>query len=391
VRLDCDSGALAAALGVVARALPARTALPVLGTVLLEAANDRLAMTGTNLELGLRLEIEADVAAEGAVAVPGRLLADFVAALQGERLHAELLLPGQRLLLECESFRTEVNGMEADEFPPGPSAEGGLRLALPASRLVEAISDTLAVASTDEARPVLTGLRLQIAGDRLVVSASDGYRLAVRSVPLGSPAPEVGLTVPARAMGEVARLFRQLDGDVELIVSPQANQVFFRGPSPRSTDCSGAPGHQRPHRRISAAAEITSRVIDGSFPDLEQRVPRTWTTTATVDAGELNRRLRALAPFARDGANVVRLEVTRRSLVLTAATTEVGAARTELDADVAGPETSLAFNSRFLLDCPATSAPKVELHLQGPLGPAVVKRPERDDYVYLFMPVRYAV
>jgi DNA polymerase-3 subunit beta len=353
----------------VARALPARTALPVLGTVLLEAADDRLAMTGTNLELGLRLEIEADVEAEGAVAVPGRLLADFVAALQGERLHAELLLPGQRLLLECESFRTEINGMEADEFPPGPSAEGGLRLALPASRLVEAISDTLAVASTDEARPVLTGLRVQIAGDRLVVSASDGYRLAVRSVPLGSPAPEIGLTVPSRAMGEVARLFRQLDGDVELIVSPQANQVFFRGPS----------------------AEITSRVIDGRFPDLEQRVPRTWTTTATVDAGELNRRLRALAPFARDGANVVRLEVTRRSLVLTAATTEVGAARTELDADVAGPETSLAFNTRFLLDCPATSASKVELHLQGPLGPAVVKRLERDDYVYLFMPVRYAV
>lgn len=369
VRLRCDATELADALGVVSRALPARSSLPVLGTVLLEAAGDGLELTATNLEFGIRRQIGADVAAEGAAAVPGRLLTDFTSAIGGERLEIELTERGDSLGLRCESFRTEIRCMDADEFPPIPSSEGGRTLVVTARALVEAITDTLVVASTDEARPVLTGVLVQVESDALVLAACDGYRLAERSIPLGGGAPAVAAIVPGRTMGEVARLFRGSGGDLEIALGPLGNQVFFRG----------------------AVAEITSRVIDGDYPNYRRLIPETSGTSATLDAGELVRRLRALAPFAQDSAHVVRLGVTPRSLVLRAATVEVGSAETELAAEVAGPETSLALNARYLLDCLSTAGDRVELQLHGPLGPAVVRRPGGDPYVYLLMPVRYAV
>jgi DNA polymerase III subunit beta len=371
MRLLCDSGDLAAALSVVTRAVSPRSSLPVLGMVLLEAAGEGLRLTATNLELAIRRTIDADVAAEGSVAVPGRLLADFTGAMPRQPLHVELDERETWLLLRSEAFETRVHGVPADEFPPALLADEGERLAIRAALLVDAITDTVVAASTDEARPVLTGVHLQVSGPGLVLVASDGYRLAVRALDLGaSPAlDEPGLIVPARTMAEVARLFRGAEGELVVTVSPSRNQVLFQG----------------------RGAEIASRVIDGRYPDHTRLVPAGSPTSATVVAAELARRLRALAPFAQSSANVVRLAVTPGSVVLSAAATEVGSARTEMEAAVTGPDTAVAFNLRYLLECPALSTDEqVELHLAGPLAPVVVRRPARDDSVYLLMPVRHA-
>lgn len=370
MRLVCDSAELAAALGVVARALPARTSLPTLGMVLLDAKDDGLLLTATNLELTIRRRLEADVAVAGAVAVPGRLLAEFAGAIPPESLRVELQQPGHRLLLRTGSFRTEIHGAAADEFPPGPGA-GGERLAVPTRQLVEAIGDTLVAVSTDEARPVLTGVHLAADGNQLVLAAIDGHRLAMRSLAL-DPGPALdaaGITVPGRAMAEVARLFRSAEGDVTLTVSPHHNQVVFDG----------------------LQTEIASRVIDGTYPTYRRLIPGRWTTSVTVSAAELSGRIRALVPFAHGSANVVRMAVQPGSLVLSAATTDVGSAQTEMEAAVTGPETGLAFNARYLLDCPALATDeRVELRLHGPAGPGVVRRTTGEDFVYLFMPVRHS-
>jgi DNA polymerase III subunit beta len=372
MRLTCDSADLAAALAVVMRAAASRTSLPVLGMVLLQTtAEGELRLTATNLELAIRRTIPAAVAEEGAVAVPGRLLADFTGAMPREELRLALEETG-RLVLRSESFSTEINGVPGDEFPPVSTGEVGDRLALPAPLLVGAVADTLVAASGDEARPVLTGVRLETGDGRLTLLASDGHRLAVRGVELGaSPALAAGgVTVPARALAEAVRLFRALDGDVEMAVSATGNQVVLRAPG----------------------IELASRVIDGAYPDLMRLVPDAPDTRVIIPAADLAARLRALAPFAETSANVVRLDVAPRSILLTATTVDVGSARTELAAEVAGPETSVAFNARYLLDCPAlASDERVELHLQGPLGAFVVRRVARDDYVYLFMPVRYSL
>lgn len=372
MRLTCDSADLAAALAVVMRAAASRTSLPVLGTVLLEAAGDGLRLTATNLELAIRRRLPAAVAEAGAVAVPGRLLADFTSALPREELRLALEEPGGRLALRSESFSTEINAVPGEEFPPVTAAGDGDRLSLPAPLLVGAVADVLVAASSDEARPVLTGIRLETGGDRLTLLASDGHRLAVRGVELGAAAAlrAGGVTVPARALTEAVRLFRAVDGDLEVTVSATGNQVVLRAPG----------------------TELVSRVIDGAYPNLRRLVPDAPGTRVTVAAADLTARLRALTPFAETGANVVRVDVTPRTILLSAATVDVGSARTELAAEVEGPETSVAFNARYLLDCPALGADeRVELYLQGPLGACTVRRVARDDYVYLFMPVRYAL
>src|SRR5262245_56718330 len=372
MRLTCDSADLAAALSVVMRAVAPRTSLPVLGSVLLEAAGPGLRLTATNLELTIRRAVPAAVDADGALAVPGRLLADFAGALPRERLHIAVEQPGDRLVLDSDSFSTEIHGVPPDEFPPTHTTGARERLTLPAPLLVQAIGDTLVAASTDEARPVLTGIRVEVAGDRLTLAASDGHRLAMRSVGLDRPgsAPVSAITVPARAMAEVARLCKSVDGDLHVSVSPTGNEVLFQAPG----------------------AEVASRVIDGAYQDLRRLVPASFVTRVTVDAADLGGRLRALTPFAQTSANVVGLTVGPRSILLHAATVDVGSARTELAAEVEGQETRVAFNARYLLDCPALATDeRVELHLQGPLAAFIVRRTGRDDYVYLFMPVRYPI
>jgi len=370
MRLTCDSADLAAALAVVMRAAAPRTSLPVLGMVLLETTEGGLRLTATNLELAIRRTIPAAVADEGAVAAPGRLLAEFTGALPREELRLELEDPGSRLVLRSDTFSTEINGVPGGEFPPVSAGEPGDHLALPAPLFVGAVTDTLVAASADEARPVLTGVRLETAGGRLTMLASDGHRLAVRGVEAG-PVPRLaagGITVPARALAEAVRLFRGVDGDVDVTVSATGNQVGLRAP----------------------AVELVSRVIDGAYPNLLRVVPEATGTKVTLPAAGLGARLRALTPFAETSANVVRLDVTPRSILLSAATVDVGSARTELEAEVDGAETSVAFNARYLLDCPALATEeRVELDLHGPLGVFTVRRVGRDDYVYLFMPVRY--
>ena len=370
MRLTCDSADLAAALAVVLRAAATRTSLPVLGMVLLEAADDGLRLTATNLELAIRRTLPAAVAEEGAVAVPGRLLADFTSALPREGLRLALGEPGSRLVVSSDSFSTEINGVPADEFPPVTAADAGDHLTLPAPLLVGAMTDTLVAASTDEARPVLTGVRLETASGRLTLLASDGHRLAVRGLEMEAALADGGITVPARALAEAVRLFRTVDGSLDVAVSATGNQVVLRAPG----------------------VELASRVIDGAYPNLMRLVPDASGTRVVVPAAELSARLRALTPFAETSANVARLDVAPRSILLSAATVDVGSARTELAAEVDGPETSVAFNARYLLDCPALATDqRVELHLQGPLGAFTVRRVARDDYVYLFMPIRYSL
>jgi len=332
----------------------------------MEARADLLVLTATNLELSIQKAVEAEVSLEGAVAVPGRLLTEFTSAVGSEPLEMELQAPGLRLRLSSPSYDIEIHGADPEEFPQGVSPEGGEQVTLAAGRLVEAIADTLAAASTDEARPILTGVRMSARSRWLTLTATDGYRLAERRVAVERGGP-LTTTVPARTMAEVSRLFRDAHGSVQVNVTQHGSQVFFRG----------------------SEGEISSRVIDGAYPDTARLIPAAWTTRASLDATELNRRLRALVPFAHESANVVRLAVASGSVGLTATATDVGSARTEMGAKVSGPETAFAFNARYLLDCLATAEDQVDLELQGALAPAVIRRPATGDYLYLFMPVRY--
>jgi DNA polymerase-3 subunit beta len=371
LKLTCQPSTLGQALQTVSRAISTRTTLPILNNILLETTSAGLKLTATNLEIGICKVVPAEIAEEGSTTAPARLLTDFVGSLPDDSLEMNLDLATQTLGVRCGRFDTHIKCIEADEFPPGPRPEEGDRLTIPLEGLLRAIEQTQMAASTDEARPVLTGELLQIDGPSLKLVATDGHRLAERRL-TASAADELdaSLIVPARALAELPRAFRGEAGEVEVLVSKARNQVFFR----------------------AGTSEVTSRLIDGQYPNYSQVIPNKSSTVVRVSTAELTQTVRAVALFARDSANVIRIRAQAGSLVLSATTNEVGDSRAELDADVDGSEIQIAFNARYVLDALAVvEVDPVELKFDGPLSPGLIKGPASEDYLYVIMPVRVAM
>ena len=371
LKLTCQPSTLSQALQIVSRAISTRTTLPILNNILLETTAEGLALTATNLEVGIRKVVAAEVAEEGSTTVPARLLTDFVGTLPEKDLEMTLDLPTQTLSLKCARFDTHVKCIEAEEFPPGPRPDEGDRLSIPLDELLAAIEQTQMAASTDEARPVLTGVLLHIDAQGQTLAATDGHRLAVRKLQAKSGNElDARLIVPARALAELPRAFRGESGEVEVIVSKARNQIFFR----------------------AGSSEVTSRLIDGTYPNYTQVIPTKSSTTIKVSTAELTQTVRAVSLFARDSANVIRLKTETGGLVLSATTNEVGDSRAELGAEVDGSEIQIAFNARYVLDALSVmEAEQVEFKFDGPLSPGLIKPPGSDDYLYVIMPVRVAM
>ena len=371
MKVTCQPSTLGQALQTVSRAISTRTTLPILNNILLETTADGLALTATNLEIGIRKLVPAEVAEEGSTTAPARLLTDFVSTLPEQDLEMTLDAASQTLQLRCASFDTHVKCIEAEEFPPGPRPDEGDQLTIPLEELLSAIEQTQMAASTDEARPVLTGELLHIEGSRLTLVATDGHRLAERKLNAASAnGLDARLIVPARALAELPRAFKGESGEVEVIVSKARNQVFFR----------------------AGGSEVTSRLIDGTYPNYAQVIPNKSSTNVKVATADLTQTVRAVSLFARDSANVIRIRAGDGSLVLSATTNEVGDSRAELSADVEGSEIQIAFNARYVLDALSVlEGEQVEFRFDGPLSPGLIKQPASDDYLYVIMPVRVAM
>jgi DNA polymerase III subunit beta len=371
VKLTCRPSTLGQALQVVSRAISTRSTLPILNNILLEAGSSGLSLTATNLEIGIRKLVDADVQEEGATTAPARLLTDFVGTLPDKELLLSLEETTQTLNLRCGSFDTHVKCIEAEEFPPGPRPDEGDRLEIPLDEMLAAIEQTQMAASTDEARPVLTGVLLHIDGRTQTLAATDGHRLAVKKLEAhGAEQIDARLIVPARALVELGRALRSEDGELEVIVSKARNQVFFR----------------------AGNSEVTSRLIDGTYPNYAQVIPSKSSTSVSVATAELTQTVRAVSLFARDSANVIRIRAGEGGLVLSATTNEVGDSRAELEAKVEGSEIQIAFNARYVLDALAVIGhDTVQLEFDGPLSPGLIRPPAGDDYLYVIMPVRVAM
>jgi DNA polymerase III subunit beta len=371
VKLTCQPSVLSHALQIVSRAISTRTTLPILNNILLETTADGLSLTATNLEIGIRKVVPAEVAEEGSTTAPARLLTDFVTTLPDAPLEMELDSGSQTLSVRCGRFDTHIKCIEADEFPPGPRPDEGDRMTIALEDLLGAIEQTQMAASTDEARPVLTGELLHVEGQKLLLVATDGHRLAERKLTAATADDlDARLIVPARALGELPRAFRGESGEVEVLVSKARNQIFFR----------------------AGSSEVTSRLIDGTYPNYSQVIPNKSSTSVKLSTSELTQTVRAVSLFARDSANVIRIRAQQGSVLLSATTNEVGDSRAELGADVDGSEIQIAFNARYVLDALSVmEQDQVEFQFDGPLSPGLIKAPGSDDYLYVIMPVRVAM
>ncbi|RIK29815.1 MAG: DNA polymerase III subunit beta [Chloroflexi bacterium] len=398
MRVSCFQENLAKGLSIVGRAVSTRSTMPVLGNILLEAKDNQLRLAATNREIGINCWIGAKVEDEGAITVPARLLSEFVNSLPPERIDMELAVRTQTLSLNCARYSANMKGIDAFDFPLIPTAGDGaedsataqvidgVRLELEPAGLRRMIEQVAFAASSDESRPTLTGVEVKFKDDRLAMAATDGYRLSIRSTRLSQGLVTEPLTVivPAKSLGELARISADADENrpVLVIVTQARNQILFQ------LWGKGEEGRGGYHR-----VELVSELIDAKFPPYEGIIPKTHTTRTVVDTAALLKAVRVAFLFARDNANIVRVNVLPGDggqVRLTATSNEMGDSVNEIDALVEGEELDIAFDARFLIDVLGQiDQPQVVLETTQPTRPGAI-RPVgmgEDEFLHVIMPM----
>lgn len=375
MRVSCLQENLARGLATVSRAVATRSTLPVLSNVYVGTDEGRLKIVATNLEIGLTKWVGAKIEEDGETTVPARVFEDLVKQSPPERIQLSLDAKADRLEYKCASISATIKGIEAGEFPIIPTAESteGQKIRMSADLLREMIDQVVFAAATDETRPVLTGVLVDFSEDVLTMVAADGFRLSVRRARLDAPVEEaVRVIVPARALQELSRVLTDDDEEVEIIVTPNRNQILFHVED----------------------LDLVSQLIEGNFPDYKMIIPDSTSTHVTVDTGQLLSAVRRALIFARDAANIVRFNIEAREelegqLTVRAEAAEMGGGEEELMAAIEGPSMEIAFNGRYLVDLlSALGSAQTGLHTSSSSSPGVFKPVGTDtDFTHVIMPM----
>ena len=345
----------------VARGVSSRGAVQVLSGILLRGEEGKLTLASTDMEISLRASISGDVAGDGAVVVPGRLLTDLVRLLPDEAVTLVYEEGDGVLSVTSGSHQSRLNVFSAEDFPRLPPLDVLLHtVAAPA--LLATIEKVARAASRDESRPVLTGVLVRFEGDKLIMAATDSYRLAVKETNLEAAGPDLDAIIPARALQELARL---ASGGDEVQLGVHENHVVFS----------------------VGDTWLTSRRIDGQFPNYKQLLPESFEAEVVTAREPLLDVIRRAGVMAQRNAPL-RLRFAEGELSVSAQTQDVGEAHESLAVDYAGETLEIGFNPDFLRDgLEAVASENVQLKLINPLRPAVIAAPG-ENFWYLIMPIR---
>ena len=373
MKVSCLQENLAKGLSIVGRAVATRSTLPVLSNVMLATDGARLKLSATNLEIGIVCWIGAKVEEDGSITVPARLLTDFVNSLPPERIDMELTVRTQTLNLKCARFEANIKGIDAQEFPLIPTAGEDSKISLDPSMLRQMIDQVVFAAATDESRPILTGVLARFQGEQLTLAAADGFRLSVRTTHLPEPVSEpVTVIVPARALAELSRISGEQEQPIEITITPARNQALFH----------------------MANVDLVSQLIEGNFPDYNQIIPKSYSTRTVVSTSDFVKAAKTANIFARDAANIVRLEIVPGGelapgrVTLAATSAEVGDNVGEIDAVIEGEEMEIAFNAKYLIEVlSVVDAAQVALETTSASSPGVIKPVGSEDFTHVIMPM----
>src|SRR5215218_3270594 len=364
LKATCSRDELTRAVGIVSRGVSTRTTVQILAGILLQAAGGKLDLAATDMELSLRTSLEAQVEADGSVVVPGRLLLELARLLPDAEVSVEHKLEEAAVEIRSGSATYRLHTYNAEDFPRLPDAAAADRHEVDRETLLETVARVGRSASRDESRPVLTGVLMRFEPGKLVMAATDSYRLSVKETPLEGSLPELEAIVPARALGELARIAQAGDA-IELGV--HENQVVFG----------------------TGDAWLTTRRIDGQFPNYKQLVPETFDHEVSLPKDEMLDVVRRVSVMAQRNSPI-RLRFADGELTVSAQTQDVGEARESLPAVFSSEPLEIGFNAEFLRDgIESVLGEQARLKLISPLRPGLIQG-EGDDYLYLIMPIRLA-
>ncbi|TET26637.1 MAG: DNA polymerase III subunit beta [Dehalococcoidia bacterium] len=373
MKLSCLQENLNRGLSVVGRAVAARTTLPITNNVLLTTDQSRLKLVATNLEMAISCWIGAKVEEEGAITVPARLLTEFIGSLPQEKVNINLSPRTKTLELKCARFEARISGVDAKDFPPIPKVEGGITTKVEVADFSQGISRVVFAAASEESRPVLTGVDTKLEGDLMTLAAADGFRLAVHKLPIATPVRQkTEVIIPARTLAELNRFMADQKEAVEITVSPGKGQALFRLKN----------------------IELVSQLVQGTFPNYDQLIPKSYTTRAVVSVAEFLRATRTASIFARDGSGIVRMVMTPGGetkpgkMTISARSEEVGDDVGEIDTTIEGEESKIAFNGKYLTDVLSVlDEDQVALETTNPSSPGVLRPVGVENYIHVIMPM----
>ncbi|MFC1922030.1 DNA polymerase III subunit beta [Chloroflexota bacterium] len=364
---------LAYGLNIVSRAVSPRSTLPVLSNVLVATDEGRLRLSATNLELGITCWIGAKIEEEGSTTVPARTFTELVGTLSDQQVEMYLSVRTQNLNIRSGSSNTDLKCIDSQEFPPMPAPDSADGIPINVTDLKEIIQQVAFAASTDEARPILTGVLITVNGDQLTLASADGFRLSVRKALLSAPISRPVLAVvPARALSELARITGDGDQVVTMTLPSDRGQVVFQ----------------------MKDIQLVSQLIEGAFPDYEQIIPQSKETRSVLSTSAFLKACKQAEIFAREGSHIARINITPGgelkpgSIMITGQSEETGSNQTEIDSTIDGSELLIAFNVRFLREVlEVIKTPEVALETSVDTAPGVIRPVGEENFLHVIMPM----
>jgi len=362
MKLQVTQENLSKALGTVARVANSRNTLPILSNVLLKTDNNRLSIAATNLDIAITHFVGSKIETEGSITVPARLMQDFVSSLPDSVLKLEL--NDNKLSITTDQYQSSINGMSAEEFPIMPAISGGVNWKLPAVDFKKALSEVVFAASSDDSRPVLTGVYFHSDSANVVAAATDSYRLA--EYKLGRNKSPINFLLPASAANDLLRIISDTDKEVSVIHDDQ--QVLFQ------------------------AGDITlvARLLEGNYPDYRKLIPTKFTTIAKLKRADFINIAKVSSLFARESAGSITIKVDKqsKSVSINAIASQLGENTATAEAVVTGGG-EVTLNSRYLIDAlNGFGSEDIEFCFNGKLEPCILRSPEEANYLHLVMPLR---
>ena len=373
MKFTCEQDKLQKALNAVSRAIPNRSSLPITNHILLESSQNELIISATDAEtLAITYAIPANVGEQGSLALPSRLLTDFVSSLPPDMIDFGQKDNSYQAQLKCAKNKSSIEGLDPAEFPPIPKSSGPSEFQLSAKLFKDALNKVVFSAATDDSRPILTGVQFLIVKNQLTLAAADGFRLSVCNLDLKSDSDLPAFVVPARALGELSRLLNDLgDKNLAMKINEQNTQVEF--------DL----GYSR----------MIAQLLQGTFPNYEQLIPNEWKTRIGISSKEFIRETKIASIFARDGSGIIRLSAdpngdSAGKLVIAAKADELGDNVGEIDAKIEGEGLNIAFNSRYLMDA-LQILENEDLIIEGSSSqsPGVIKSANEENFLHVVMPM----
>lgn len=352
-------------LQTVVSAVPNKSTLPILSNVLLEAADGRLTLVATDLDISIRTSGSATVTSAGSITLPAKKLADIVRELPNDEVRCSV--SGTRVKIECRNGSFSIVGLEAEEFPQLPPSDGEKKIAVPTDVLEKGVRRASYAVSSDETRQMLTGVLLQITGGRITVVATDGHRLARAGFKGDYPAIDRDMIIPPKALHQVVRL---ASGTVSVGLMVSKNYAIFD----------------------LGSTTVYSRLIDGNFPNYEQVIPKTNPKQVSVNREEFIAAIRRVAVLADSITHQIKMSLRPERLELSVNTADVGEGQEQVPITYVGDRLDIGYNAAYLLDIlRSIDNPSISIHLNTPITAGIIQPeglPEGEDLLCLVMPLR---